>query len=189
MDETQMYWLAHRIKKPHSMTPRDFQRRFTEIVDCSIHLEGNFTAPTEHDKKTWFFRAFPRSYRKAFAKASLRVEDKTMDQIMSYFQTLHDQEEEDGKYERGNKRKRGATTMEDNVVSQISNNVDVTVATSMGGPTMVDTTIPKEVVVAELGRGLITNVLSIPIYTIRGGTDSNNFRPRNNNNSHFKGGN
>lgn len=107
MGETQMYWLAHRIKKPAKMSPRDFHNRFNEILNCSVLLDGNYQEPTEHDRKTWFFKAFPVTYRKKFQEAAMKVENKSIEELTSYFQTLHDYEVKYGEFkELQTKRKR-----------------------------------------------------------------------------------
>ena len=107
MADTQFHYLQHKIKKPKNMTPREFLNRFTEIVDCSEKLEGLAHHPGDYEKKTWFYNAFPSSYRAEFQKAGLKVDDKSMEEVMEYFQALHDYEMENGQLiQQTNKRKR-----------------------------------------------------------------------------------
>ena len=106
MGDTQIYWLGHGIKKPRQMSPRDFHNRFEEIVDCTSMLEGNFNQPNEHEIKTWFYNAFPNSYKHTFQKAGLKVDDKTIEEITDYFQGLHTFESQFGELKEEKKRKK-----------------------------------------------------------------------------------
>lgn len=109
MGETQMFYLEHDIKKPAKMAPKEFMNRFKEIVDCSKLLEGNYPDVTEHQEKKWFFHAFPKSYQDKFSLSMFTIEEKTMEQIATYFQRLHAKEIKTGKLlseGEGRKRKR-----------------------------------------------------------------------------------
>jgi len=106
MGETQMYYLAHDIKKPAKMNLKDFLNRFKEIVDCSKLLKGNYLEVTEHQEKVWFFHAFPKSYQEKFSESMFTIEEKTMEQIATYFQRLHAKEVKSGKFLSGDGQKR-----------------------------------------------------------------------------------
>lgn len=96
MADTQFHFLQHKVKKPMSMTPREFLNRFTKIVDCSEMLEGQAQNPNDYEKKMRFFNAFPSLYHGKFQKAGLKVDDKSMEEVMEYFQALYDFEMENG---------------------------------------------------------------------------------------------
>lgn len=106
MGDTQIFWLSHRIKKPKDMTPRDFKNRFEEIVDCTRMLDGFFQQPNEHEIRTWFYNAFPTSYKKAFQKAGMKIDDQHIDEITEYFQNLHDYEKQYGELKDDDKKRK-----------------------------------------------------------------------------------
>jgi len=96
MRDTQLYWMSHKMKKPKEMSPRDFYFRFKEILAVSLKLGGYFQTPNEHETKTMLFRAFPTSYQVQFQLSAMTLEDKTQDEIVMYFQKLHDNESKKG---------------------------------------------------------------------------------------------
>ena len=105
MRDTQLYWMSHKMKKPKEMSPRDFYFRFKEILAVSLKLGGYFQTPNEHETKTMLFRAFPTSYQVQFQLSAMTLEDKTQDEIVMYFQKLHDNESKKGLLSsKGNKR-------------------------------------------------------------------------------------
>jgi hypothetical protein len=106
MRDTQLYWMSHKMKKPKEMSPRDFYFRFQEILSVSLKLGGHFQTPNEHEQKTMLFNAFPASYRQRFQRSAMTIEDSSMDDIVSYFHTLHEFEVRDGRLYSGDKRKR-----------------------------------------------------------------------------------
>ena len=106
MRDTQLYWMSHKIKKPKEMSPRDFYFRFQEILSVSLKLGGHFHTPNEHEQKTMLFNAFPASYHERFQRSAMTIEDSSMDDIVNYFQTLHEIEVRDGRLYNRDKRER-----------------------------------------------------------------------------------
>jgi hypothetical protein len=61
---------------------------------------------TEHQEKTWFFHAFPKSYQEKFSESMFTIKEKTMEQIATYFQRLHAKEMKTVKFVSGDGQKR-----------------------------------------------------------------------------------
>lgn len=102
MRDTQLFWMSHGMKKPQEMSPRDFFFRFKRILSATLELHGNFQEPNDHEKKTMLFNAFPGPYKQKFQESAMTIEDKTSDEIVNYFQTLHENEVKSGKLFKGN---------------------------------------------------------------------------------------
>jgi hypothetical protein len=51
MCDTQIFWMNHMMKKPRTMSPRDFYFRFKEIFDTSMALVANFRSLTSTRKE------------------------------------------------------------------------------------------------------------------------------------------
>jgi hypothetical protein len=90
MRDTQIFWMNHMMKKPKSMSPRDFYFRFKEIYDVSMALDGKFQMPNEHERKTMLFDAFPHSFKEKFQEPAKTIEGSTTEEIVNYFQILYD---------------------------------------------------------------------------------------------------
>ena len=105
MKDTQLHWMQHKLKKPKSMSPRDFH--WKEILAVSLKLSGRFQTPNDHEKKTWLFNAYLSSYQQKYQKAGKAIEGLTMDEIVNYFQTLHDYEVKQGHLNENRQKKRG----------------------------------------------------------------------------------
>jgi hypothetical protein len=58
MCDTQIFWMNHMMKKPRTMSPRDFYFRFKEIFDTSMALGGKFQKPNEHEKRKCYSMLF-----------------------------------------------------------------------------------------------------------------------------------
>lgn len=70
-------------------------------------LDGQAQNPNNYKKKMWYFNTFPSSYHGKFHKAGLKVDDKSIEEVMKYFQALHDFEMANGQLiQQTNKRKR-----------------------------------------------------------------------------------
>jgi hypothetical protein len=106
MRDTQIFWMNHMMKKPRTMSPRDFYFRFKEIFDTSMALGGKFQKPNEHEKKTMLFNAFPSMYKEKFQESAKTIEDSLSEDIVNYFQILHDFEERKGQLMHDTKRER-----------------------------------------------------------------------------------
>jgi hypothetical protein len=92
MRDTQIFWMNHMMRKPMSVSPRDFYFSFKEIYDISMALDGKFQMPNNHEKKTMLFSAFPHThtFKEKFQESAKTIESCTIDEIVNYFQILYD---------------------------------------------------------------------------------------------------
>lgn len=117
MRDTQLYYMQHKMKKPKEMAPNKFFFRFKEMLAISLKLSGHFQSPNDHEKKTMLFNSFPGTYQEKFQESGKKIENETMEDIVSYFQTLHEYEEKKGRFR--DKRRRDGT--DDDGQPRISN--------------------------------------------------------------------
>mmetsp|Transcript_19549 Transcript_19549/g.40943 ORF Transcript_19549/g.40943 Transcript_19549/m.40943 type:complete len:83 (-) Transcript_19549:563-811(-) len=82
------------------MELRDSYFQFKEICVCSLELSGKFQEPNKHEQKTMLFGIFPLNYCLKFQENGKKIEDKSMESIVDYFQTLHEAEESCGGFKK-----------------------------------------------------------------------------------------
>lgn len=121
------YYLDHR-KKAKAESPSEYLLRFNELIDIADQCEGQWQKPNSEQIKGYYYQAMPMAYRQEFVKNDKSLIKMSLDDVMNYFQKLHDADpllqEEKNEKPAAKKRKADETDEEDSLHDSYDNDGD-----------------------------------------------------------------